>query len=58
MVIYDAKLMDDWLYAGFKVDIGQSILLLKPIANVFMLMTHTNGWLWSNYTVSSWAYTL
>jgi len=23
MVIYDAKLMDDWLYAGFKVDIGQ-----------------------------------
>jgi len=34
MVIYDAKLMDDWLYAGFKVDIGQgSILLLKPIAN-------------------------
>jgi len=29
MVIYDAKLMDDWLYAGFKVDIGQGILLLN-----------------------------
>jgi len=42
MVIYDAKLMDDWLYAGFKVDIGQEHSIAKPIANVFMLMTHTN----------------
>jgi len=42
MVIYDAKLMDDWLYAGFKVDIGQEHSIAQPIANVFMLMTHTN----------------
>jgi len=29
MVIYDAKLMDDQLYAGFKVDIGQEHLITK-----------------------------
>jgi len=37
MVIYDAKLMDDWLYAGFKVDIGQ-----EPIAQTYCKRIYVN----------------
>jgi len=42
MVIYDAKLMDDWLYAGFKVDIGQEHSIAQTYCKQTYLMTHTN----------------
>jgi len=43
LIVLWSSTMPNWwmiIYAGFKVDIGQEHSLFKPIANVFMLMTH------------------